>query len=90
MEEYSISQLTPPALSDIINSLGGGMIQAIILGAEVIDSDGSRRNLFIWDNESSITIQLGLRDLLSMGLDLRAEYALSALDQELDGLEEDE
>lgn len=70
---YPIDDLTPPAILDLINNeYGGGMVQAIIIGVEVVTSEGERRNLFTWDSESSITIQIGLAKLLSQGIDLRA------------------
>lgn len=86
MEEYSIEKLTPPAIADILQTLGGGMVQAIIISAEVVDTEGLRRTLVVWDNESSVAIQLGLRDFLSMGMDMRAESVLCSLD---DTFEED-
>jgi len=73
MDDFSIDDLTPPAVTQIIKEeYDGGMVQAVIVGVEVITSEGERRNLFIWDRESSITIQLGLASLLSKGIDLRA------------------
>lgn len=87
MRDYTIEDLTPPAVNDIITTdYGGGMVQAIVFGVEVITQEGERRNLFIWDKESSITIQLGLAQLLSKGLDLRAFDAFMLADDD----EEDE
>lgn len=83
MKEYTIEDLTPPAVQDIIaNDYGGGMVQAIVFGVEVITPEGERRNLFIWDKESSITIQLGLSQLLQKGLDIRALDAFMIFDDD--------
>lgn len=78
--EYTIDALTPPAILDIIKrEYKGGMVQAVIVGVEVVTAQGERRNLFAWDQESSITIQLGLASLLAKGLDLRSIEAFCDL-----------
>ena len=89
MESYPIDQLTPSALSDILAKVGGGMVQSIIIAAEIADVEGVRRSLIIWDNESTITSKLGLRDLMSLGLEIQAEMAICAFDDDEEEIEDD-
>jgi hypothetical protein len=81
-EEYSIEDLTPPALMDIVSRLGGGMVQSIIIGTEIVTADGDRQTLFAWDFESSIANQIGLARLLTLGLDERAASSWSTMEEE--------
>lgn len=84
-EEYSVQDLTPPALTDIIEAMGGGMVQSIVFAAEIATLDGDRRFMAVWDNESSIANQIGLTRLLSLALDERGTCGWHAVDDEIEG-----
>lgn len=80
-EHYTITDLTPPALADVIHELGGGMLQSVVISAEWIDADGERKMLSMWDYESSLANQLGLARALTLALDHRMMCGLG-LDNE--------
>lgn len=82
-DDYSVGELTPPALQELVDAMGGGMVQSVVFAAEVATADGERRFMAVWDNESSIANQLGLSRLLNMGIENRAACGWVTVDQEI-------
>lgn len=75
--ECSIGDLTPPFIYELLDDMGGGMVQSVLVAVEVLTANGHRHSLTLWDSQSSISTQIGLSMLMGWTLEQAAKDGLT-------------
>ena len=80
MTSLSRDAMTPPALQEALEEMGGGVVIGVVMAAQVIGVDGNAHDLTMTNEEAPISTLVGLTDLLWRVVDDLADESMVEFD----------